>query len=532
MSVSGSTKPIYFYNVFWGKVHRESFLRECASSLLAPNNLPILKKNPNNRYIIATTQEDWKSIMNDEIFIQLNQYIQTQFVEMPTDEKTKLNSPLLYMSAGHRLLTEIMFNKQVWGVQTTPDSIFNNGFVEYITKQIEQGKMLALCPVSRFEKEGVNSALNAGNWRQGSVLNLPSRDAVRIGLDNMHSECLAANFDCNYFWGSPVYTWWKVAGEKGLIMHSMSWSPILMPYFALQHHDDSSLQQWTIDGNYVYSNFYRHKDKIAIADDSDDAFILSVSPKGQAPVPNNKQGILFSSRIVKCGLIRRLYFDDKVIDELKREIYLRPIKWHSGSINDQAWKARLSQVSDVIEFSVSRYNVKLSGYSEIENFYKKQLRRIDAGTVSKHSSFIATLIMTSVRRVRLGSLAWYRGFYWRVEHIFSVIPLTIIKIAANIWQRAIFQWPIIATKATMGNKFYQYRVNRRMRSTYPMSLWFLHRAYWKQRQEERADVIKSYVAEEDHEEIDYSRQSDVGAIRDKKVEDIKEIPAVDEKKNI
>ena len=77
MSVSGSTKPIYFYNVFWGKVHRESFLRECASSLLAPNNLPILKKNPNNRYIIATTQEDWKSIMNDEIFIQLNQYIQT-----------------------------------------------------------------------------------------------------------------------------------------------------------------------------------------------------------------------------------------------------------------------------------------------------------------------------------------------------------------------------------------------------------------------------------------------------------------------
>ena len=189
-------------------------------------------------------------------------------------------------------------------------------------------------------------------------------------------------------------------------------------------------------------------------------------------------------------------------------------------------------MSDIIEFSVSRYNVKLSGYSEIENFYKKQLRRIDAGTVSKHSSFIATLIMTSVRRVRLGSLAWYRGFYWRVEHIFSVIPLTIIKIAANIWQRAIFQWPIIATKATMGNKFYQYRVNRRMRSTYPMSLWFLHRAYWKQRQEERADVIKSYVAEEDHEEIDYSRQSDVGAIRDKKVEDIKEIPAVDEKKNI
>ena len=151
MSKLEDIKPIYFYNVFWGETYRESFLRECASSLLAPNNLPSLKPNPKNRYIIATTQDDWKAMVNDEVFIQLNKYIQTEFVEMPKDEKTKRNASLLYMSAGHKLLTNIMFSRRVWGIQTTPDSIFNDGFVSYIQTQMTKGKMLVLCPVSRIE---------------------------------------------------------------------------------------------------------------------------------------------------------------------------------------------------------------------------------------------------------------------------------------------------------------------------------------------------------------------------------------------
>ena len=510
MSKLEDIKPIYFYNVFWGETYRESFLRECASSLLAPNNLPSLKPNPKNRYIIATTQDDWKAMVNDEVFIQLNKYIQTEFVEMPKDEKTKRNASLLYMSAGHKLLTNIMFSRRVWGIQTTPDSIFNDGFVSYIQTQMTKGKMLVLCPVSRFEKEGVIKEINAGSWRQGTVLNLSSREAVRIALNNMHSECLAANFDCNYFWTSPVYTWWNVPGQEGVIMHSMSWSPILMPYFALQHHDDSSLQDWTIDGNYIYSNFYRYKDKIAIADDSDDAFILSVTPEKQSPVPNKSKGKVLSSRVVKCGLIRRLYFDQEVIDQLKREIYLQPIKWHSRPIaNNPDWKKKLDEVRDIIHFSVSKYNAKFLGQVEGEIFHTKQLRRIDADIVASNPSLMISLMMTFPRRMRFGTSFWLRRIRWRLEYFWSVIPLTLINIIINIWARAIFQWPIIAAKASLGNKFYQYRINRRMRSTYPLSLWVLHREYWEKNKENRTRVLKDYEEMGDPSkdpEIDFSRQ--------------------------
>jgi len=481
MSQPSNLRPIYFYNVFWGKLHRESFLRECAASLLAPKNLPSLTPNSDNRYLIATTVEDWKAMEKDPAFTMLTKYIQTQFIEMPKADKLKATSPLLYMSAGHRILTEIMFDEKVWGIQTTPDSIFNDGFVTYIQNQIQQGKMLVLCPVSRFEKEGVNAAIDAGNWRAGPVLNLPSRDAVKIALKNMHSECLAANFDCDYFWSSPVYTWWDVPKEEGLVMHSMSWSPILMPYFALQDHDNQSLENWTIDGNYVYSNFNRYKNRIAIADDSDDAFILSVTLREQNPLPLDKKlGMQLVSRIIKCGLIRRLYYDYKIIDNLKREIYLRPIKWHSRSIEgSSAWKKKIEEARELIEFAVARYEVKFDSQMEIESYYVTRLSAIDIETVKNHKSLFVSLLLTSFRRLRFGSKVYYRRLKWRFEHFSAVIPLALVKIIANSWRHKTFQWPIIAAKASLGNRFYQYRINRRFKTTYPFKIWFLRRDVWK-----------------------------------------------------
>ena len=48
-----------------------------------------------------------------------------------------------------------------------------------------------------------------------------------------------------------------------------------------------------------------------------------------------------------------------------------------------------------------------------------------------------------------------------------------------------------------------------MRSTYPLSLWVLHREYWEKNKENRTGVLKDYEEMGDPSkdpEIDFSRQ--------------------------
>ena len=485
MNQNNNSRPFYFYNVFWGKVHRQEFLRLCISSLLAPKNLPSLVPNPQNRYLIATTKVDWVAMQEDPLFLELKKYIRTQFIEMPRNDKLRTNNPLLYMSAGHKIMVEIMYREKAWGIQTTPDSIFNDGFVSYIQDQVKAGKMLVLCPVSRFEKEGVNAALEAGGWRDKKSLTLSSRDAVKIALKNMHSECLAANYECDYFWISPVYTWWEVPEEEGVVMHSMSWSPILMPYFALNEHSSGSLDNWTIDGNYVHENFNQYKSKIAVVDDSDDAFILSVTPKENSQVPLTKNFTLNLpfSNVIKCGLMRRLYFD-RIIDPLKREIYLKPIKWHSRSIKEnKAWSKKITEVDNIISFAIGeppKETVKQMGPEVFHRLaFVRRLSTIDGESVNEHKYFINALLVSLSRRSRLISKVYYHKFLWKWEKVYIDVPYVIIKLILSIWANRILQWPIIATKASLGDKFYRKRINKRFKKTYPFSVWFLHRDRWK-----------------------------------------------------
>src|SRR5271156_2449586 len=75
-------RPFYFIVVVWGECFTDYLLNFCIASLLSPNNIPALL-NSGNKFLIATTDEDWARMQSRPIFQLLKQYIEPVFLRIP-----------------------------------------------------------------------------------------------------------------------------------------------------------------------------------------------------------------------------------------------------------------------------------------------------------------------------------------------------------------------------------------------------------------------------------------------------------------
>jgi hypothetical protein len=75
---------------------------------------------------------------------------------------------------------------------------------------------------------------------------------VAACVHSFHSETLRYEWESSCFTNFPAACWWRVPGEEGIVLHSLSWAPLLFDYSALGDHDTSVFDTWTLDGDYVY----------------------------------------------------------------------------------------------------------------------------------------------------------------------------------------------------------------------------------------------------------------------------------------
>jgi hypothetical protein len=124
-------------------------------------------------------------------------------------------------------------------------------------------------------------------------------------------------------------TWWRVPGEDGVLVHSLSWAPMLLDYTAILDHDTSTLDQWTLDGDYLYKNL-DHIDRIHVVQDSDELFLASWAPLSEQPIEKRKVSI-FGYRLARVQFGSS--FNSSYFDPLKRSVFFLPVRWHSRPIN-------------------------------------------------------------------------------------------------------------------------------------------------------------------------------------------------------
>jgi hypothetical protein len=347
-------RPIYFIVVVWGERYTDFLLNFCIASLLSPNNIPALL-NSGNKFLIATTDEDWERMQHRAIFKLLKTYVEPVFLRIPPCPDGL--SPCTHMGLGHKLATQIAYEHRAYGAILTPDVMLSDGTVSAMQRHAVNGVEVVLTAALRFGEEPLFDHLKQlGIIADGCPLEdkgLPlvatSRQLVWASLRSFHSESLRYEWQKPYFHEFPSGIWWRV-DQNGVIVHSLSWAPMLIDYSAMREHDSSVMDSWTIDGDYIYRNF-GVSDKIYVVQDSDEMMHVS-----WAPLSDREQSLAptFSHYLHPVygewakGI--RLYgaVTNPVFDPLKRKILPLAVFWHAEAIDPQRWNKVESEARKVL----------------------------------------------------------------------------------------------------------------------------------------------------------------------------------------
>ncbi len=426
-------RPFYFAVIFWGEVHRNYCTDLLMASLLSPGNIPALNPERKSKFLIVTTRSDWDALQSNGIFNQLKRYVEPVWFEMPFPGPDELK--MLVMSQGHRLAVTKAFEDRAYGVFVTPDLVLSDGSVAAMERLAEAGKKVVLSVAIRFGQEILLEEMQReGYLTPGMPLVLPPRDLMRMALRNLHTETLRYEFDAPYFADQPISVYWRVPDGDGLIIHSFSWAPLVVDYEALHHHDTSTFDEWTMDGDYIYRNFPDPQD-VYVVTDSDEIVLVSFTKEADLHFDLHYDlRRVYRKRfeaICKVGRIRSLW-KSSIMDPLKRSIFPQPVYLHSNDISG-AWETRRKETDQVVSkvlrsrtieerFIADVYeNVGQGRFSTwvLERFSGEDIHRVEVawwGAIGLWAFILRPRrILLRALRERLSPLFWlwrYRRFVW------------------------------------------------------------------------------------------------------------------------
>lgn len=311
-------RPFIFSVIIWGERYRDYFIKYCLPSL------ELDKLERPFRFIIATTEEDQPALIEALNGVELMFYT----IQAPATEQR-----CEYMSRCQAEIAKICLAEKAYSISLTPDLAFSKGLTKHLHEYVEKGAELIVCPAMRFEEERLLPYLTEP---------LEPRALVKAALASMHSESFC------YGWEQPVLvaispiTWWSA--PDGIVVHSMSWAPLLMDYGAIPQHNSFALNNWTMDGCYLYDNFA--KAKIYAIVDSDEGFIVSWTPAATNPYDATPQicfQVPFVGEIMKAAIFRAGFFGRHwqlgipMFDPLRQALFRHPICWHFEDLSP-AWE--------------------------------------------------------------------------------------------------------------------------------------------------------------------------------------------------
>ncbi len=357
-SMTLMARQLYFVVVFWGREHREYFLRLLVPSLLAPGNLPALENKSDSKFLVCTTAEDWSAIQGDPDFLALKLMINPVLIEIPPPGLE--SNKYLVMSAGHKLATTMAFWGRACGVFLTPDLVLADGGVVALQRLSREGKRVVLCAAMRYTSEGAVPEIEALRAGPGLPLVLPPRRLAEIALRHMHIETLRYDWDAPYFAEMPHSCFWRAPGNDGVIIHSFNWAPVLVDYSTLTEHRTETFDHSTMDADYIYRNF-GDDETIHVIRDSDDLLLVSFTGKDERPGHLSEDALQphwYNSLPVigyywKLHRLRWLAHSGSM-DPLKLRILCRGVRMHGGEVSTSQWHGPEGRAAAIVSQALAK----------------------------------------------------------------------------------------------------------------------------------------------------------------------------------
>jgi hypothetical protein len=280
------------------------------------------------------------------------------------------------MGIGHKLVCENSFSEKAYAILAYPDCVFSDGTVARMQELARQGKALVVCPALRFGEEPLLEDLrrrgllsHESRRDTGLPLVLPARDLTRAAINSLHAETLSYEWDASSFGLTLSAVWWRVPNEEGMLLHGLNWSPLLLDFASFAALDTSTLESWSIDGDFLDRNVSPRAD-IHVVDDSDEAFLASWAPTSEKlePIGMSSQ-LLLTSRtlreLIRAAQLRRVYYGP-YIGWLKRRLFLHAVRWHARPFSE-AWQPVERKASQILGAYVDEVRIPGSLYSHSWN---------------------------------------------------------------------------------------------------------------------------------------------------------------------
>ena len=337
-------QPIYFGAVIWGKPFHRMLVDVCLVSLATPGNLTGLDAADGHRFLVATPAEEWPSLMAEPLVRKLSAHL--TFERLPF-EKPEADGKMAAMSRGHKLMAERMHRDRALGVYVYPDTVFSGSVIERSVEHIHAGAaaVLAYCP--RFASHHfVERLLRSKRLSAENPQSLSPRELVREAIACRHVEMQRCEWTSGAFDDLPVTCYWLAPG--GMVALSLIWYPVMINYAALPDHDTTTLDSWTIDGDYVYRNL-RDPSQIHLVEDSDEMVLISFTeePEGRPdPSPELLKSLPLLGDLLKRMNLRAFLHTDQ-FDPLKHAFFQRPIMMRQSDA--PGWEQATGQARRIAE---------------------------------------------------------------------------------------------------------------------------------------------------------------------------------------
>ena len=281
------------------------------------------------------------------------------------------------MGLGHKLACEMAYRDAAYTTLLTPDCMLSDGTVARLQQLALSGCDLVIVPAVRFGEEPFFAQLKnlkllpeTRGSQSGAPLVISSRQMVYAGVNALHSEMFAYEWDAPGFLLVLPTAWWPVPGENGILVHSLTWAPMLLDYGALADHDTSTFDRWTFDGDYLFNNSKKLKN-IHVVQDSDEMFLLSWGPMGMPPVAKHYFPLIgkLAAKVQFGANYKSAFFD-----RFKRSMFFTPVRWHGEPLSDKWPDIERHAMRELLRYTTPPDQ---SLFFEADGFGEK-LRRIGA----------------------------------------------------------------------------------------------------------------------------------------------------------
>lgn len=263
-----------FITPVWGEKYLDIFLNISLPTQLASNNLPKIANHQEVAYLIYTCPQDVSRLEASPIIARLAKILRTEIIGA---SQINFNSSHHYdpFSECYRMGMKKAEREHAAAVFLTADQVWADGSLSHIIGLGDAGYRAVMISGPRVNQEAF-IPLFKKDFAQKEVINISSRQAVKMSMDHIHPWDRSLFWDKDNIGRSASFMYWSVPNE-GFIMRCFH----LHPVFLNPAKRFPRLRQ-TIDGSDFVRKACPNLNDLHVVQDSDEVMYFSLAPKEQS----------------------------------------------------------------------------------------------------------------------------------------------------------------------------------------------------------------------------------------------------------